>query len=805
VAGKSVIDVKILGDNKSLSSALSDSESKIGKFGKAAAGIGLALGASAVVAGAALFKIGSDFDKQFDKIRVGTGATGDALAGLEDSFKNVLKDVPASFDDAGTAIADLNTRLGLTGQPLEDLAAQMLNLSRLTETDLASNVDNITRVFGDWGISTGDQAASMDQLYRAAQNSGIGIDSLSSSVVQFGAPLRNLGFGFDESLALLAQFNKTGVNTETVFAGLKAGVGKLAKAGEDVPATFRRVVDEITALGPGTEATALAIELFGQRAGPDLADAIAGGKFEIDAMLGAITDGADTINGAAKDTESFSEKWTLLKNRVLVGLQPLATKVFDAIGRAMDKLGPKVEVVVAWFTENLPKAIQAIRDGWDRWGQPVFDAVVEAVGDVVKFMQDNWPKVQDAIESVFGWMRDNKDVVIGAFIGIGVAVATILVPAFVAWAVAAAAAAAATIVAAAPFIALGAALAAIGAAAVWAYQNVDWFRSAVDAVASFFRDTVWPIMQETAAVIVDVFGGIVQFISDNWGTIQTIIETVFDAVSLYVETVWAIIKAAIIDPVTAIVEFIVEHWDMIAAVTTEVFDAIATYVGTVWDTIKGVIEAAIGFIQGVIDVVMGLIKGDWGRAWDGIKEIVSSTWDAIKTVVSGAIGVVLGFIKGIPSKVFGVAWTMFNSISDNMGKVRDWVMEKGQEFLDWVLGMPGKLVGKFAGMWDGISSAFKSAINSIIRGWNALEFKVPGFKVGPIGYDGFTLGLPDIPLLHSGGVVPGPVGTEQLTMLQAGERVTPIGGGNDEPDWTAIAREMAREYARTLQQEARAA
>ena len=50
-------------------------------------------------------------------------------------------------------------------------------------------------------------------------------------------------------------------------------------------------------------------------------------------------------------------------------------------------------------------------------------------------------------------------------------------------------------------------------------------------------------------------------------------------------------------------------------------------------------------------------------------------------------------------------------------------------------------------------NAFKEAINFIIRGWNGLEFRVPGFSIGPIGYDGFTLGLPDIPLLADGGIV----------------------------------------------------
>ena len=59
---------------------------------------------------------------------MGTGATGEALAGLEDSFKAVFSSVPVDAADASTAIADLNTRLGLTGDDLEIRPTQFLGI-----------------------------------------------------------------------------------------------------------------------------------------------------------------------------------------------------------------------------------------------------------------------------------------------------------------------------------------------------------------------------------------------------------------------------------------------------------------------------------------------------------------------------------------------------------------------------------------------------------------------------------------------------------------------------------------------------
>jgi hypothetical protein len=79
-------------------------------------------------------------------------------------------------------------------------------------------------------------------------------------------------------------------------------------------------------------------------------------------------------------------------------------------------------------------------------------------------------------------------------------------------------------------------------------------------------------------------------------------------------------------------------------------------------------------------------------------------------------------------------------------------------------------------MWDGIWNAFRGVINTLIRGWNSLKFTVPSIDLGPLGkIGGFTIGTPDIPYLHQGGVVPGPPGADVLAVLQAGERVVPRG------------------------------
>ncbi len=329
------------------------SELAPGKFGKIGKAAGVAMGAALAGAGIAkaIYNIGSSFDDAYDTIRVGTGATGKALKGLKGDFKDVVKSVPTDFDSASTAIADLNTRLGLSGKPLRTLSKQFLELSRITGTDVGTNIKTVTRAFGDWDVKTKDQTATLDKFFRASQASGASVDELAQQVVQFGAPLRQVGFSLDEATAMFASFEKAGVNTQTMMPGLKMALKQFMKEGLEPGKALR---DTFEGIKNGTVSTTDALKIFGSRAGPDMVEAIRQGRFELDWMTDALVNGSDTVMQAGKDTQDFSEKWQMFKNRVMVGLEPLAIRVFGALGTAMDKL-PAI-------AERVTGAISQIRD-----------------------------------------------------------------------------------------------------------------------------------------------------------------------------------------------------------------------------------------------------------------------------------------------------------------------------------------------------------------------------------------------------------------------------------------------------------
>lgn len=343
-----------------------------------AAFAGIAVGAGLLFA--KMVGLGDQFKDAYNTIRVGTGATGDALNGLEADFRAAFADVPADMATVATATADLNTRLGLTGKPLQEMTKQFVEFARVAEVDVGEAVRFGTRLFGDWSIATENQAGAMDLVFRASQNSGIGVSELMETVVQFGAPLRNMGFGFEDSIAMMSKWEKEGVNTSTVLTGMKFALKTFARAGEDPQKALAKLIPKMRDMKDEQAAMTLGMETFGLRAGPDMVAAIREGRFEYADFADQLKNGSETILGAAKDTRTWRESLTILKNKALVGLEPLATAATNAMGWLAGGL--------LSLTEN-----KAVLD--------FFGDIGAAIASVVAFVRKHWPTIEPYISAVF--------------------------------------------------------------------------------------------------------------------------------------------------------------------------------------------------------------------------------------------------------------------------------------------------------------------------------------------------------------------------------------------------------------------
>lgn len=292
------------------------------------------------------FDLGKAFDDASDRIRITTGATGDRLRGLQRDFEAVFTSIPTSMKEASEAISILNVRLGLTGDDLQTVSKQVLELSRLTGSDAATNARLAARAFQDWGVAVKDQADTLDLFFRASQASGISVTRLQELLVQFGAPLRGLGFEMEEVVAIIAKFEKEGVNTEQALGAMRIALARLSEAGLPAREALQDIIDAIQNADDATAAAQLGFAAFGERAGAEISQAIREGRLELGDFVKELKEGSETIADAASDTEDAAERWRLAMNRLAVTFKPVGDGVFNIAANITEHLIPAIDEII---------------------------------------------------------------------------------------------------------------------------------------------------------------------------------------------------------------------------------------------------------------------------------------------------------------------------------------------------------------------------------------------------------------------------------------------------------------------------
>lgn len=323
-----------------------------------------------------------EFDEGADNVIKATGATGEAAKELTKSYSNVAKTVVGDMGDIGNALGEVNTRFGFTGDELEKATTTFVKFADITGTDATNAVKLISRAMSDAGIDANEYESVLDDLAIAAQASGISVDKLTENLTKYGAPMRALGFDTKEAIAIFSQWEKAGVNTEIAFSGMKAAIGKWSKEGKDAKEEFTKVLDEIGKAPDIASATTKAIEVFGQKAGPDLADAIQGGRFEFSEFMDILEGSKGTVESTFNETQDAGDKVKLAFQNMKVAageaVDELLQKYGPDIEKAINQLVPKVKSLVKKFSTNV---------------FPVLDKLFKAAKKVASFIIDNFDKI----------------------------------------------------------------------------------------------------------------------------------------------------------------------------------------------------------------------------------------------------------------------------------------------------------------------------------------------------------------------------------------------------------------------------
>lgn len=341
-------------------------------------------------------------DDGADNALKATGAVGEAAKELEDSYKKVSQNIVGDFGDIGSALGEVNTRFGFTGSELETCTEQFLKFSEITGTDATSAVQLVARAMGDAGINSSEYANVLDSLAVAAQASGIGIDKLTENITKYGAPMRALGYDTKESIAIFSSWEKAGVNTEIAFSGMKKAISNWSSQGKDSREEFKKTLDEIAKCPDIASATTKSIEIFGAKAGPDLADAIQGGRFEFEEMLNVLSGADGAVEGTFDGLIDGGYEAELTMQNAKLALSEIGGVILETVSPMLNTLTDKIKGLTQWFN--------GLSDGTKR-NIVILGGTIAAIGPVLLILGALFSSISKivngikAVKTAFGAMK----------------------------------------------------------------------------------------------------------------------------------------------------------------------------------------------------------------------------------------------------------------------------------------------------------------------------------------------------------------------------------------------------------------
>ena len=299
--------------------------------------------------GAASVVAWKEVDEGLDIVTKKTGATGDALQDMQDRTRNIAKTMPTDFATAGTAVGEVNTRFGLTGDALEDLSVKFIKFAELNDTDVSSSIDNVQSMMAAWGVETEDAGLMLDMLTKAGQDSGVAVDTLSQQLMQNKTALDDMGFSLDESVDLLANCEKNGIDTSTMLGGLKKALQNSAKEGKSSSEALSELQEKLLGAESDAEASQIAMELFGNKAGPAIADACRDGRLSLEDLGYSMEDLAGTTETTFDGIQDPLDQ-----------MQPILNTLKDTGAQLVTDLGPAIVTVLGAVSDG----VSALNTWW---------------------------------------------------------------------------------------------------------------------------------------------------------------------------------------------------------------------------------------------------------------------------------------------------------------------------------------------------------------------------------------------------------------------------------------------------------
>lgn len=683
--------------------------------GLAVAGFGLAVNAA------------MKFDKEMSNFKAISEATESQMDAVRETALRLGRDTSFSANEAAQALSELSKAGLTTDQILNGAADAAVMLAEAGGIDIPTAATVAANAMNTFNISAEDMMSVADSFAGTANRTATDVQELSEAIRYTGASASLLNIPIED------------VNT---------ALGILANRGLRGSIAGTNLNRMLINLNPASDKAAEAMRELGiitEEGGNQFFDAEGKAK-----SLGDISQVLqDSLRGLT-DQQKLQKLETIFGSRALQAASALAEEGVEGFTNLKDAIGDvSAEDVAQEKLNNLSGSIEILRGSVETFlinagegAQGPLKSLVDFLTRFVNVLAELNPTVLQwglVIVGAAGGLLMLAGIIVymvGALMKFKLAMQVLNVGAFLT----------------SPILLVILALAALAAAFIWAYNNVEWFRDGVDGVIqslkptfeaikawvinafnvfveevlpklisfgksflAFMQDIITTVMSwgdEIREAVMAGVNGVVAAWDWLWSKVGPVVQAIGELFGALVPKIVSVVKAivpyfkgafnAIKTIITTAIGIILRAWDLFG-------DNILTHVMTAFNLVKATIKSAMQIIKGIINVVTGILTGDWSKAWEGIKSIFAGVWTAIQGILVAAWSIIRNiFFTAMDAVrlVWHEGWNVIKAVFSAI-----WSTIKGLIQAGWNV---------IRGIWNG-------ALNFIKSAWNAAWRNVSNF------------------------------------------------------------------------------
>lgn len=546
------------------------------------------------VASIAAFK---EVDAGLDTIVTKTGATGDALKGLEDSYRNIASSMPASFNEVGNAIGEINTQFGLTGIELEQASEKMIKFAQINDTDITSSTINAKQAIEKYGLSTKDLDMVLDSVSKTAQNTGVSTDKLFDLAVKGSPQIKEMGLNFAQATEMLGRMEQKGIDGQKALSYLTKAQTQWAKDGKSMVEGLSELQDKLSKATTHEEKLAIAAEAFGTKGGAYMLEALENGALNADDFANAMQDAAGTVGNTWEGIQDPIDKVDQAMNNLKLAGSDVGKSIQEAMLPALEGATEKLKSFSEWFKNLSPGAKQFI---------VTIGFLVAAIGPALLILGQMVGAIGSLV-AFFGAGGAGAGVFAGAISALGAVFSPIGLAIM--------------------------ALIAIGALLITHWEEVKTVAASVWTGIKEFFSGVWDGVSEAFS---SAWQGIKSGLEGIWNGLKTTAKSAFDAVKSTIETVWNGLKSTastIWQGIKSVVEGV---WNGLKSTATSIWEGIKSAIESIWNGLKTTASSIWQGIKTAIESIWNGLKSTSQSVFNGIKSLIDGVWNNIKSTTSSA-------------------------------------------------------------------------------------------------------------------------------------------------------------------------